>query len=116
MTQDKFGQGMGIWHITTGGADFEIRPQMTDVRKLRALFFEEAQGKNVARLMEKLTTFLVEIFKRDCPDDPEERISEFVELNIVKLAPEALVKFRFLTQEQVDKGLGEEIKKLMMGN
>jgi len=112
---DKFGEALGIWHLTVGGANFELRPKMGDNRKFRRLLMNEEYKKDKAGMMEKFEDYLFELIKRDHPQDDEAKIKEYIEFNTTELFEQTLVKFRWTSQAELDKAKKEtlvDLKKL----
>ena len=65
-------------------------------------------------LMDKFEEFMFELIKRDNPDDPDERIKEYIEYNVQDLFEETMVRFRWTTKESLDQSKKEamgDIKK-----
>lgn len=117
--KDKFGEALGIWHITVGGGDFEIKPQMCDIRKMRRIMLKEDNKKNRAGMLDEFVGFMGDMVKRDFPADNKESIEMYVELNCMELFSEALIKFRMATRDDLEKAKAEteaEVKKLIGGN
>lgn len=113
---DKFGESIGIMHITTGGADLDLHPKMQDNRAFRRIMLDKENKENKAQMFEKFEDFMIELIKRDYPQDNTERIAEYVNLNCMALFEEVLVAFRWTTREELEKSKKEstqEIKKLI---
>jgi hypothetical protein len=117
MAKDRFGEALGLWHIEINESDFDVKLRMGDGRKLRAIIFENT--KNKIKMFEMFEDFIFEIIKRDYPQEPEARIKEFVEFNVLKLFEESQVTFRFCTREELAKAKEEarsDLKKLIEAN
>lgn len=107
---DKFGEAIGIWHITLGGSDLELKPAMGDNRKFRKILMENQ--KNKVGLMDKFEDFMVELIKRDYPEDDENQIKMFVEFNSQGLFEEVMIKFRWTTKDDLEQSKKEALKDL----
>ena len=109
MVNDKFGQSLGLWHLTVGGADLELKPRMGDNRNFRKILLDEDNKKNKARMFEKFEEFMTNIIKRDYPNEGD-RVPEYVELNTNELFEEVMVQFRWTTREELEKTKKESIE------
>jgi len=110
---DKFGEGLGIWAVKVGGSNFELKPTMADVRDFRNLLMDFSNKKK--ELFNRFSEFMYGLIKKQHPDDPEERIREFIECNCINLFNEAMIKFRFTTREKLAEAEKEamgDLKKL----
>ena len=119
MATDRYGEALGLWHIDTNGADFDLRLQLGDGRKLRNLLMDDNIRNNKITLFEKFNDFMYDIIKRDYPEDEEEDIKKFIEFNLLKLFEESQIAFRYTTREELDKAKEEttkDLKKLIDGN
>ena len=115
---DKYGEAMGIWHLTIGGADLDLKPKKGDNRKFRKLVLNDTLRKDKATLYERFEGLMLEMIRRDYPPiSPEESEAqeEYVEFNVNKLFEEVMLKFRWTSPEELEKGkkeLNNDIKKL----
>ena len=76
---------------------------------------DDTVRKDKPILMEKFDGWLFNLIKRDYPDDPEDRIKEFIELNSQALFTETLIKFRWASRADLDEAkekVNVELKKL----
>lgn len=116
---DRFGQAMGIWHVSVGGADLDLKPKLGDNRKFRNILLDEEIKKNKPKLFDAFEQLMYELIKRDYPEEEDNKIKEYIEYNVNELFEETLVRFRWTTKEDLDKAKSEadkEIKKLIGGN
>jgi len=115
MSRDRFGEALGIWHVTIGGADLELKPPLGYGRKFRNIVMKEEYKKDKVALMSAFEDWMVEVISYSYPNDKESSI-EYVDQYCQELFEEALVRLRFTTKEQLERskkeGLGD-IKKLI---
>ena len=113
----KYGEALGIWHLTVGGADLQITPKMGDNYNLLKMLEKAKKSKDSVDFIEKIGVFVEDLIKRDNPpkDDEEgEELKFYIESNITELMKELFVAFRLTTPEKLaDIEKGEVAKKLM---
>ena len=108
----KYGEALGIWHLEVGGADLDLKPVKGDNRKFRRILMNETYKKDKAGMMEAFEDFMIEIIKRDNPNDDPNDIAQYVEFNSQSLFEEVMVKFRWTTREELNKSKQETLKDL----
>jgi hypothetical protein len=105
MATDRYGEAIGLWHIDIGGANFDIKLQMGDGRKLRNILVENTKDKT--NLFDKFTEFMVDLIKRQYPEDDIDKIKMYVEFHSMPLFEESQVTFRYTTRDALDKSKKE---------
>jgi len=112
----KYGEALGVWEITVGGAiGLEVIPKKGDNRKLIKIMTDEKYKKDTQARMIAMEGYLVELIKRDNPNDDDDQIETYVEFNLINLIMDLMVKFRYMTQKDLEKMKVEQmgdIKKL----
>ena len=108
----KYGQALGIWELRVGGGDIDLRPKMGDNRKFRRILMDDRYKKDQALRFEAFEEFMFNMIKRDNPDDNDEEIKCYVEENCLQLFEEAMVKFKFTTQSELDRNRKEALGEL----
>ena len=109
----KFGECIGIWHLTVGGADLHLKPKIGDNYKLFEIMNNAKKSGNESLLFKDVGKFLKELIDRDdapANDEEKEQAEQYVELNIAELIKETLVRFRWTTKEKYDQMEGEQLK------
>ena len=97
----RYGDSIGIWHLTVSGADLHLKPVKGDNYRLLNIL---SDNKNdAAKKMERVGSFLLELIRREYPDDDAEEQELYVEQNIIELLKETMVAFKFTTREQLTK-------------
>jgi len=117
MTKDRYGEAIGIWSLKIGDADLELKPKLGDNRKFMRLMMDNSKDKGT--LMDKFFEFMVSLIHRDYPEDPIEKINEYVEFNINSLFEEIMIKFRWTTRDAMEAARKEslnDLKKLTGAN
>lgn len=110
----KYGESIGIWTLTVGGADLRLEPTAEDICDCRSLMLSDKKDKVL--FYNKVDAFLVNLIKRQYPQDDIAEIKKYVGLNINKLFEELLVTFRWVSREELEESKKEtklEIKKLI---
>ena len=117
MARDKFGEALGIWHIDVGGADLDLKPKMGDARRFRNIMMGHSKDKD--KMFEAFEQYMIELIARDYPEDAKERIAEFVEVNLLQLFTQIMIRFRWSSEEEIENAKKEseqELKKLIGDN
>lgn len=112
---DAFGEALGIWKITVGGASLEVRPMIGDGRKMRDIMMDGKHRKDRSLMFEAFEEFIIKIILRDYPGK-DDRTKEYVDLNAMELFKETQIAFRITTREKMKEAEAEtkeEIKKLV---
>lgn len=100
----RYGQALGVWHLTVGGSDLLLKPQMGDNYKLLRLLDASKKNKDSGEFLEKIGGFLVDLIKRDEPpknDDELKELQFYVESNITELMKEMMLAFRLTTKDKL---------------
>jgi len=98
----KYGEALGIWEVTIGGADLKLRPKKGD--NLRLMKILRKNKGDEEKFFIEIYDFLMDLIKRDVPPmgtDEEEELKEYVEFNLMELFKDMMVKFRWATAEQI---------------
>ena len=109
----KFGQSIGILELEVGEVNFSIKPRMGDNYNLQKIMMDNKYKNDNATRMKVFGDWIVDILRRDNPDEPENEIREFVEFNILKLFEEIIIGFKWTTREEFEKSKESDIKKLI---
>jgi len=102
----KYGEALGIWNLTVGGADLHLKPKKGDNLRLLKILMSEDNKKDKSLLLERFAKWLTDLIKRDEPPADENELlelEEYVEFNLNELFEETMVKFRWTTREQLEK-------------
>lgn len=115
----KYGKALGIWDITIGGADLEVKPKTGDNKKLMKIMSNKEFKNREDLKLEAIMKFLVELISRDNPpvtEEEKEELEQYVEFNITKLIDELLIAFNWQTKEELERNKKEaagQIKNLI---
>ena len=113
----KYGQAIGIFNLTVGGADFKLKPKKGD--NLALMEIVNGTKDKADQFFNKMIPFIRKIIARDYPPESpgeNEELDMYVEFNIVPLVQEMMIAFRWTTRETLEKTQSEEAKKLIGGN
>lgn len=112
---DKFGKSIGIWHITVGGGNLELKPKLGDNRKFMKLMMSSGSNKDKSVLMDQFSKFMEDLIQRDYPPVDEEdtlNLKMYVEYNVMQLFSEIMVAFRWTTREEMEKQKKDDLSTL----
>jgi len=113
----RYGEALGIWHLTVGNADLDIKPKMGDNYALLKMLDKAKKNKDSSEFITAIGGFIEDLIKRDNPPQSDEELNElkfYVESNITELMTELFVAFKLTTKEEIGKLKdGELAKKLM---
>jgi len=109
----RYGQAIGIWEISVGGANLRVKPRTGDNLELMNIF-KRNQG-NEAQFSKDIFDFLVKIISRDeVPQNDQEKdeLNQYVEFNLNELIRELMIKFKWTTPEAMKQMESDVLKKL----
>jgi len=115
MAKDRYGESIGIWHLTVGGADLDLKPTADDYRKFRDLMSNKEIQKDRPLLFNKFEEFMLGLIQEVYPSitgDEEKRQKEYVAMHTINLLTEATVAFRMATKEDIEKAKKESVRDL----
>lgn len=117
----KYGESIGIFHLTVANADLKLKPRKGD--NYRLMDIVNNNQKDQKRFFGEMGKFIRDLIKRDEPPqnpNEEEELDMYVEFNIAELVKETMIAFRWATREKLEKIEKEELasqsKKLIDGN
>ena len=105
----KYGQAIGFWNLTIGGANFQLKPRKGDNLKLMDLINKSKSNND--EFFKQMIEFIKGVISRDYkPETPaeQEELDMYVEFNIVPLVQETMIAFRWTTREAMDKIANQE--------
>jgi hypothetical protein len=107
----KYGEMLGIWNITIGGADLKVKPRKGD--NLELINILNKNKNDETKYMNDIYSFLVKLIERDVPpatDIEREELHQYVEFNLMELFKEMMIKFKWATPEQASQVFGGQKK------
>lgn len=108
----KYGEALGIWEITIGGANLKVKPRKGDNLELMNIF--KAHKNQEEGFERDLSEFLFKIISRDEPpqsDLEREELEQYIEFNFNQLLKELMIKFRWASRETLDQAESDALKK-----
>lgn len=102
----RYGEAIGVWHLTIGGADLKLKPKTGDNYKLMEIMKLGKERNDELFTTKQISGLVKEIIMRDYPpltDQDKADLDEYVEFNAKDLMVELLVKFRWTTKDELNK-------------
>ena len=116
----SFGKAIGYWNIKVGeGADIDVKPVMQDIRKLRKIFFKKENQSNRGNMIDEFIQWIITIIKRDNPAEKVEDIELYCETYAMDLLENAMIVFKFTSEEELEKSrteLAGDVQKKILDN
>lgn len=108
----KFGNSLGVLELELSGEQYELKPDMKDVKKFRTIMMLEANRKDKNLLFDRFSDYMFEMFKKAYPSDDDDAIKIEVELHLMVLFEEMMIAFKWTTREESDKLKKETVQEL----
>ena len=110
MKMGRFSNAIGVWDLKVQGVDFVLKPTMSDVKLFRNILTENM--KHQSKLFDKVNDFMFQLIKKEYPEETDQEVKEFIEINTNVLFEEALVAFKWTTREQLEKNKQDSLEDL----
>lgn len=101
----RFKQYLGKTEIVVDGERLELDVTLEDKEK----FLSMGKGDLDEEKVKKMTSNILNIFKKSYPDEPEEEINALVGQKLEKILIELSIAFGWTTKEEMDKALKKPI-------
>lgn len=100
----KYGESIGIWEITIGGANLRVKPRKGDNLELMGIFKRNKNDEDKFTL--EVYDFIKKLIERDNPPSNEqekEELDSYVEFYLFDLLKEMMITFRWATKESLEE-------------
>lgn len=108
----RFANAIGIWELEIGNEKLELKPKMEDVVEFRDLLMNDNIRSKKQLLYTKVGEFMFGLIKKHYPEDDEEQMNEWIQINLNQILEEAMIAFKWTTRDDLIKGKKDNLQDL----